>query len=83
MWAAKLLGDYRGIMQVDGYGGYDRFGKADRPGHRAELAAPLGSGDPVFCVQRADPPDHLYHERNRGVELEAAPRCSHARSLPR
>ncbi len=38
MWAAKLLGDYRGIMQVDGYDAYRQFGKADRPGGPATLA---------------------------------------------
>jgi transposase len=37
-WAAKLLGDYRGICQVDGYEGYGQFGKADRPGGPATLA---------------------------------------------
>jgi len=37
-WAAKLLGDYRGIMQVDGYEGYGQFGKPDRPGGPATLA---------------------------------------------
>jgi transposase len=38
MWAAKLLGDYRGILQVDGYEAYRQFGKADRPGGPATLA---------------------------------------------
>ena len=38
MWAAKLLGDYRGILQVDGYEAYRQFGKPDRPGGPATLA---------------------------------------------
>ena len=38
IWAAKLLGDYRGILQVDGYEAYGQFGKADRPGGPATLA---------------------------------------------
>ncbi|MDT9600951.1 IS66 family transposase [Sphingosinicella rhizophila] len=38
VWAAKLLGDYRGILQVDGYEAYGQFGKADRPGGPAALA---------------------------------------------
>lgn len=38
MWAAKLLGDYRGILQVDGYEAYGQFGKAGRPGGPATLA---------------------------------------------
>jgi transposase len=37
MWAGKLLGDYRGILQVDGYEAYGQFGKADRPGGPAVL----------------------------------------------
>ncbi|SCW34210.1 Transposase, Mutator family [Sphingobium faniae] len=51
-------------------------------GHRHELAAALGAGHPVFCVQRADPADHLHHESDRGLELETAPRGSHPRPLP-
>lgn len=38
MWAAKLLGDYRGILQVDGYEAYGQFGKANRPGGSSVLA---------------------------------------------
>lgn len=38
MWAAKLLGDYSGILQVDGYEAYGQFGKAGRPGGPATLA---------------------------------------------
>lgn len=38
MWAAKLLGDYRGILQVDGYEAYGQFGKANRPGGPSVLA---------------------------------------------
>ncbi len=38
MWAAKLLGDYHGILQVDGYEAYGQFGKADRPGGPLVLA---------------------------------------------
>jgi transposase len=38
MWAKKLLGDYRGILQVDGYEAYGQFGKPDRPGGPATLA---------------------------------------------
>jgi transposase len=38
MWAAKLLGDYHGILQVDGYEAYRQFGKADRPSGPATLA---------------------------------------------
>lgn len=38
MWANKLFGDYRGIMQVDAYASYGQFGKADRPGGRSVLA---------------------------------------------
>ena len=38
IWAAKLLGDYRGILQVDGYEAYRQFGKSDRPGGPATLA---------------------------------------------
>lgn len=38
MWAAKLLGDYRGILQVDGYEAYGQFGKPDRPGGPSVLA---------------------------------------------
>jgi transposase len=37
-WAAKLLADYRGIIQVDGYDAYRQFGKPDRPGGPATLA---------------------------------------------
>ena len=38
LWAAKLLGDYRGICRVDGYKGYSQFGKPDRSGGPATLA---------------------------------------------
>lgn len=38
MWAAKFLGDYRGILQVDGYEAYGQFGKPDRPGGPSVLA---------------------------------------------
>lgn len=38
MWANKLLGDYRGILQVDGYEAYGQFGKPDRKGGPATLA---------------------------------------------
>ena len=38
IWAAKLLGDYRGILQVDGYEAYRQFGRPDRPGGPATLA---------------------------------------------
>jgi transposase len=38
MWAARLLGDYRGILQVDGYEAYRQFGNPDRPGGPATLA---------------------------------------------
>jgi transposase len=38
IWAAKLLGDYRGILQVDGYNAYRQFGKPDRLGGPATLA---------------------------------------------
>lgn len=37
-WATKLLGDYRGVLQVDGYEVYRQFGKADRPSGPATLA---------------------------------------------
>lgn len=38
MWAAQLLGDYHGILQVDGYEAYGQFGKAGRPGGPSVLA---------------------------------------------
>src|SRR3546814_14853142 len=38
MWAEKLLGDYHGILQVDGYEAYGQFGKAGRPGGSSVLA---------------------------------------------
>ncbi len=38
MWAAKLIGDYRGILQVDGYEAYGQFGKPSRPGGPSLLA---------------------------------------------
>src|SRR3546814_11838645 len=38
MWAEKLLGDYHGILQVDGYEAYGQFGKAGRPGGPYVLA---------------------------------------------
>jgi transposase len=38
MWAAKLLGDYHGILQVDGYEAYGQFGKVNRPGGASVLA---------------------------------------------
>lgn len=38
MWAAKLLGEYRGVLQVDGYESYGQFGKPDRPGGPSVLA---------------------------------------------
>lgn len=38
IWAARLLGDYRGILQVDGYEAYRQFGRPDRPGGPATLA---------------------------------------------
>lgn len=38
MWAAKLLADYHGILQVDGYEAYGQFGKANRPGGASVLA---------------------------------------------
>src|SRR3546814_12818948 len=38
MWAEKLLGDYHGILQVDGYEAYGQFGKAGRPGGPSVLA---------------------------------------------
>ena len=53
------------------------------PGHHAELAATLGAGDPVLCVQCSDPADHLHNERDRSVELETAAGGAHPRSLPR
>jgi putative transposase len=51
--------------------------------YRAKLAPALGAGDPVLCVQRPDPADHLHHERDRGAELEAQAGGSHPRPLPR
>src|SRR3546814_10304792 len=38
MWEEKLLGDYHGILQVDGYEAYGQFGKAGRPGGPSVLA---------------------------------------------
>ena len=38
MWAAKLLGEYHGVLQVDGYEAYGQFGKPDRPGGPSVLA---------------------------------------------
>lgn len=38
MWAAKLLGDYHGILQVDGYEAHGQFGKAGHPGGPSVLA---------------------------------------------
>ena len=38
MWAKQLLGDYRGILQVDGYEAYGQFGRPDREGKAATLA---------------------------------------------
>ena len=52
-------------------------------GDRTKLATPLGPGDPILCVQRGDPPDHLHHECHRGAELQAQTRRSHPRPLPR
>ena len=38
MWAKQLLGDYHGILQVDGYEAYGQFGRPDREGQSATLA---------------------------------------------
>lgn len=37
-WASKLLGEYRGVLQVDGYEGYTHLGDAKRAGGAATLA---------------------------------------------
>ena len=48
----------------------------------AGLAAKLGSGHPVLRIPRARPPDHLHHERDRGIELEAATGGARTRPFP-
>ena len=53
------------------------------PAIAPELAAELGSGDPVLRLPRGRAPDHLHHERHRGAELQAAPRGPGPRPLPR
>ena len=35
------------------------------PGHCAELAVQLGTGNPVFCLPDHGAPDHLHHQRDR------------------
>ncbi|MFM2099754.1 MAG: hypothetical protein RLZZ366_1293 [Pseudomonadota bacterium] len=59
-WAAKLLGGYRGIMQVDGYDAYRQFGKADRPGGPATLA---------FCWAHAR---RYFFDANKGDDAPIA-----------
>ena len=41
-------------------------------GDRAELAAQLGAGHPVLRLPRRRAPDHLHHERHRGLERQTA-----------
>lgn len=53
------------------------------PRHRPEFAARLGRGDPVFCVPRRGPPDHLHHKRDRSFELEAQASCQGQGTLPK
>jgi hypothetical protein len=43
-------------------------------GHRAELAAPLGTGHSVLRLSRRGAPNHLHDERHRGAERKTAPR---------
>ena len=52
------------------------------PGDRHVLAAALAGGDPVLRLPRRRPPDHLHHERHRGLERQAAPGGQDARPLP-
>lgn len=40
--------------------------------HRAGLASGMGRGDPVLCLQRGDPEDHLHHQRRGIAEPGAA-----------
>ena len=50
-------------------------------GHRAELAAQLGARDPLLRLSGRRAADHLHHQRDRGVELKAAPRCPNQRTF--
>lgn len=46
------------------------------------LAAGLGRGDPVLRLPRGGPPDRLYHQRDRGAELEAPAGGARPRAFP-
>ena len=51
-------------------------------GHRHGLAARLERSDPVLCFPQRRAQADLHNERNRGPELEIAPRHSSQRPLP-
>ena len=50
-------------------------------GDRAELAAQLGARDPLLRLSGRRTADHLHHQRDRGAELKAAPRCPNQRTF--
>ena len=50
-------------------------------GHRAELAPQLGARHSVLRLPRRRAADHLHDQRDRGAELEAAPRRPNQRTF--
>ena len=57
----------------------DRGAGNIRPSRRA--GGELGARHPVFCLSRKRAPGHLHHQRDRGAELKAAPRCPNQRAF--
>src|SRR3954464_104797 len=55
---------------------------AQIPGDHHVLAPALAGGDPVLRLPPRRPPDYLHHERDRGLERQAAPGRPHLRPLP-
>jgi transposase len=96
IWAAKLLGDYRGILQVDGYEAYGQFGRSDRSGGPATLAycwahvrrgffdAAKGKGAPIAeeALRRIGALYEIERDiRGRGPDERHAERQARARPL--
>ncbi len=52
------------------------------PRHRPELAPGVVGSHPVLFLPRRGPSDHLYNERHRSFEFQAAPGYPRARPFP-
>ena len=85
--AQALRGVYRAETPEAGMAALEAFEEGplgtETPGHRHELAAALGPGDPVFRFSRGRPSDHLYYQRHRGAEFEDPSCRPYPRPFPR